>query len=253
MIIGCCAKPEMAKTVKQAGFDTIELPVTAVAEMSEDAFQSLRETLKQLDLPSPSFNVLFPGQLQLMTASDREISDYLNHALARVHALSGKTVVFGSGRSRFRPDGMSYSVAFRRLVHVTGIIGDAAKPYGITIVIEPLNRMETNTINSLAEGAALVSSVNHPNVALLADYYHVTLDHEPISDIVRLSGVSHVHIATTLGRLVPTVPDEGYSELFRALKATDYKGILAVEGKNDDLLRDGPASIRMLKSLWANC
>ena len=252
MKIGFCAKPEQAALVKAAGFDTIELPVNYIAAMDDAAFDTCRNTLKATELPCPTFNLLFPGTLKLLedSTTDEEIRTYLELALSRVECLGGQIVVFGSGRSRNRPDGMPYGKAFRRLVDVTKMAGDTAKRHGITIVIEPLNRKECNMINSMAEGAALVSATDHENVSLLSDYYHVTLDHEPVSDIERLTGVCHVHIATTKGRLVPTVYDEGYETLVKALKATGYSGMISVEGKSDDLMKDGPVSVKMLKDLW---
>ena len=85
----------------------------------------------------------------------------------RVQRMGGKIAVFGSGKSRNRPADMSYDSAFRRLVRLTRMTGEIAVQYDVTIVIEPLNRNETNMINSLGEGACLSAAVDHPRVRLL--------------------------------------------------------------------------------------
>ena len=252
MKIGFCAKPEQIGQVAAAGFDYIEPPVNYIAGMTEEEFTSCFAAVQAAAIPCPSFNLLFPKTMQLLAeeTTDEEIAAYLHGALARVQKLGGKIAVFGSGKSRNRPDSMPYDVAFRRLTQVTRVTGEVAGKYGVTIVIEPLNRNESNMINSVAEGACLVAAANHPNVRLLADYYHVAVEKQPVSDIERVTGIAHAHIATALGRLVPVEADKGYYEMFAAMKRTDYKGLISVEGKSENLAADGPISVRLLKQMW---
>ena len=252
MKIGFCAKLDRIKEVKTAGYDYIELPVSGIAAWTEDEFKKNLEILKTAGIPALSFNVLFPGDIKLVgpASKDDEIIAYLQKAFARVQALGGKTVVFGSGGSRKRPEEITYDQAFRRLVDVARLIGETAAQYGITIVIEPLNRSETNMINSVAEGACLRAAVNHPNVKLLADYFHVAKEGHDPADLARIGGIAHCHIATEIGREAPLKAEEGFSKLFSAMKQTGYQGLISVEGKCDDLLKDGPVTVALLKKLW---
>lgn len=252
MKIGFCAKPDQAALVKAAGFDYIELPVNYVASLTEEDFEAVRKTLDQAALPAPAFNLLFPKELALLApgTEDGEICAYLRRAFERVRTLGGKTAVFGSGKSRQRPESMPYAEAFRRLAEVTRLTGETAGEFGITVVIEPLNRGETNMIHTVGEGACLAAAVNHPNVRVLADYYHIMTDGDHPEDIASKGGIAHAHIATEGARLIPLTPEEGYRAMFRAMKATNYQGLLSVEGKSGDLAAEGPVSVAMLKSLW---
>ena len=252
MKIGFCAKIDRIDEVALAGFDYIEPPVTAAAEWTEEEFEANLAKVKAASIPAHSFNVLFPKTIELLNSetTQESIAAYLHHAFGRVQKLGGKVVVFGSGKSRQKPESMPYDTAFRRLVEVTRLIGQIAMEYGITIVIEPLNRSETNTINSVAEGACLRAAVNHPAVQLLADYYHIAVEHEPPEDIARVCGISHAHIATEIGRRTPLEAEEGFSRMFTAMKQTHFTGSVSVEGKTDDLAADGPVSYAMLKRLW---
>ena len=195
--------------------------------------------------PSPKTLLLLAPE-----TTDEQIREYLHGALSRVQRLGGRIAVFGSGKSRNRPERMDYGDAFRRLAQVTRLTGEIADEYGVTIVIEPLNRNETNMINSLGEGACLVAAVDHPRVRLLADYYHIAVENQPVSDIERLTGICHAHVAALSGRRVPVSEDVGYAEMFAAMKRTGYQGLLSVEGKTDDLAADGPKSVQMLKKMW---
>lgn len=252
MQIGFCAKADRMDEVIAAGYDYIELPVSAAAAWTEDEYTRNLAVLRNAAIPAPAFNVLFPGDIALLNpdTDDEAISNYLEKALARVEALGGKTVVFGSGRSRTRPEAVPYDEAFRRLIVVTRLIGDAAARHGVTIVIEALNRSETNMINSVAEGACLRAAVNRPNVQLLADYYHIAVEGHDPADLARLGGIAHCHIATEIGREAPLQAEEGFTKLFSAMKRTGYQGLISVEGRCDDLRRDGPKTAALLKALW---
>ena len=224
-----------------------------VAALTGPEYEALRKAHGDAPLPTPSFNCLFPGGIALLGAEtkDGDITDYLRPALERVAELGGKTVVFGSGRARTRPDGMPYDEAWQRLIRLTRLIGETAAAFGLTIVIEPLNRSETNLVNSVAEGACLRASVDHPGVQLLADFYHIARENHDPADLARVGGIAHAHIAALEGRRVPVAEESGFREMFRAMKETGYAGNLSVEGGTDDLLRDGPKAVRLLKQLWA--
>lgn len=252
MQFGICAKLDMMAEAQRLGFDYLEPPVNGVAAMGEEAFAAALAKAREIGLPCPAFNLLFPKTMQLLApeVTDADIAAYLEGAMARVQALGGHVAVFGSGKSRNRPDGMDYGAAFRRLVEITRLTGEIAARYGVTIVIEPLNRTETNMVNAMAEGATLVAAVNHPNVQLLCDYFHAAKDGEPLEDIVRLGGVHHTHIATREGRRYPV--EEGgddFRTFFRCLKETNYQGLMSIEGKTDDMAVDAPRALALLKKL----
>ena len=158
--------------------------------------------------------------------------------------------MFGSGKSRMRPENVPYDAAFRRLAEVTRLVGQIAGEYGITVAIEPLNRNETNMINSVAEGACLRAAADHPAVQLLGDYYHIAAEHQPPEDVARVGGIAHCHIATEIGRRAPLEAEEGMRTMFAAMKRTGYAGRVSVEGKIDDLLKEGPVCAALLKKLW---
>ena len=252
MKYGLCAGLDKIAEVAALGFDYLEPPVNGTAALSQENFEAKLAMVKEASIPCPAFNLLFPKTMQVLVpeTTDDMIAEYLHTAMKRVQLLGGRVAVFGSGKSRNCPEGMTYGEAFRRLVEVTRLTGEIAQQYGVVIVIEPLNRTETNMINSMAEGAALVAMVNHPNVQLLCDSFHVAKENEPFTDVVRLGGVSHVHVATKEGRRYPLEKDADLTALYEALKATNYDGMISIEGKTDDMAQDAPVSIALLKNLW---
>ena len=142
--------------------------------------------------------------------------------------------------------------AYKKLVSIYRAAGDAAAPYGIEVVIEPLSRSETNMICTMAEGAILEADVHHPQVGLLSDFYHVEMNHDRIQDIETIGRLGHTHIAAAAGRKYP-VSEEGeeFEAFFRSLRAIGYEGRVSIEGKTEDMEADGAKSPKLLKELAA--
>ncbi|WP_163582115.1 TIM barrel protein [Gracilibacillus saliphilus] len=84
-----------------------------------------------------------------------------------------------------------------------GFSGASIEPLGITIVIEPLNKKESNIITSVPETVALVEKVNRPSIQVLADLYHMMEENESLENIkTARSYLQYVHVADS-GRMVP--------------------------------------------------
>ena len=254
MKIGICTSPEMLAVAKGMGFDYAELNLSAVADLPEAEFDAVCASVRAAGLPVEAMNVLFPGYISLVGAEADAAATkaYLERAFVRAAALGVQVVVFGSGRARKRPDDVSEADARAALCAAAQMIGEAAKPHGIMVVIEPLNTGETNTINSVADGAALMREAAHPNVGLLADFYHMSLENEPMDNIAAAGVLMHTHIARGAKRTFPlTREEDDYEGFFRALKGIGYTGRMSIEGQADDFQTDAPAALAFLRALTA--
>jgi sugar phosphate isomerase/epimerase len=125
------------------------------------------------------------------------------------------------------------------------------KPFGITIVLEPLNSKESNFITTTGEALDLVRELSLDNVKLLVDYYHMRMENEKASVIEKAGkDLRHTHIASKDRRLFPKPEDaEDYGEFFTLLKTIGYNGRVSVEGYSTDLAADGEISLKLLRSL----
>lgn len=252
MRYGICTGIENIELVESLGYDYIEPSVTSVVYLSEEELEEKLDLVKKSSITCEAFNVLFPKTIELIgpRSNMEEVKHYLETAFRNIQILGGKVVVFGSGKSRFCPDGVDFRVAYRQLIEIVRTAGDIAKKYGLLVVIEPLNRGETNLICTMGEGAMLEADVNHENVKLLSDYYHVMTDGDPISDIYRVGSLSHIHIASSHGRYYPlSTENEKYEEFFKQLKLIGYDGRISIEGKTDNMKEDGIKALKLLKKL----
>lgn len=253
MEYGICTALTNYQLLEEMGYDYIELSVTATAALEEGIREEYRKKLEASSLKCRAFNILFPKTMDLIGGGTKteEIREYLHQSMAMVKSFGAGTVVFGSGKCRKCPETMAYGDAYKRLVEVCRMTGEIAGEYGIQIVIEPLSRRETNLICTMAEGAILEADVALPNVGLLSDYFHVMANHDQIEDIKTIKNFRHIHIASADGRRFPLAENAGeaYREFFQALKAVGYDGGISIEGKTEDLARDGVKALELLKKL----
>jgi sugar phosphate isomerase/epimerase len=251
MRIGLCTTPDNLDLAARLGFDYVEFAVSAIEALSDDEFSGIKSKIDKSSIKAERFNVLFPGSLKLtgVEADHGKIHAYLEKAFARVKALGGTVVVFGSGKCRTFPQGIAFKQTYKELVNVTKLIGEIAARYTITVAIEPLNRTETNCINSLIEGAMLEADVDMPSIGLLADLYHILRENEPMTDILLVKELKHTHVAVLEGRAFPTSSDKDVEAFFNALKQAGYNGTMSIEGSAKDLEKDAAAALKILRSL----
>ena len=252
MRYGICTGIENTRLVESLGYDYIELSVTKTMGLDPETYAAHKKVLEESSISAECFNILFPKTMNLVdgSTSPETLAEYLERAMAMVHDLHGKIVVFGSGKCRTCPPGMPYGDACRNLINACRLTGEIAGRYGLQVVIEPLSRKETNMICTMAEGALLRYAVNSPHVGLLSDYFHVCANNDAVSDIASIREFGHIHIASGRGRRYPLPQDgEDYGALFRVLKTAGYAGRMSIEGKTEDLEKDGAAALAYLKQL----
>jgi sugar phosphate isomerase/epimerase len=98
------------------------------------------------------------------------------------------------------------------------------------LLIEPLNRYETNLLNSVQQGLDFISSLKANNVRLLLDLFHMNIEEQNIPQIIRLAGpaVGHVHFADSNRRAVGFGHME-FRFIVQALRDIGYSGYLSAE------------------------
>jgi D-psicose/D-tagatose/L-ribulose 3-epimerase len=248
--IGYCGPLRDIDAVKTAGFDYMEVRTSEVAALSDADFERLEVKLKTLSLPVPAAYWFLPAEIKVTGPIDKDRQlDYLHRALPRLNRLGVGLVVFGSSGARQVPEGFSKKEALEQLVDFGKRAGPAARSQNITIAIEPQRREESNIINNTAEALAWVEAVNDPNVQLMIDFYHFSVEKEDPAIISKVKDhLRHIHMANPNKRVMPLSLEEyAYAPFFSALRDIDYRGLIGLEASSNDLQKEGPQSIAMLK------
>lgn len=255
--IGCCCGIEQAAAAQAAGFDYVECTVVSLRPEADDAtFASILAAYRAAPLSVDAVNVLLPGDLKVVgPAVDwARVERYAATAMARVATVGARRVVFGSGGARSVPDDFARGQAQDQLVRFLHLLADQAETHGITVVIEPLNRKESNILNDVPEAVALAQRVGRPSIRVLADLYHMQEEGEALGHIsANGTWLEHMHVADS-GRLAPGTGSYPYREFAVELAQIGYGhgewGGISVECRWQDFEREAPASVRFLRSVW---
>jgi sugar phosphate isomerase/epimerase len=251
--IGLSTQLDKLEAAQDLGFDYLEVIASAVAGLSEEDYARLMARVKALRIPVRAANSFVPGDIKLTgpDADPARQQDYVRKCLGRLSAIGVRTVVFGSGRARQVPDGFDRDKAFAQLVEFGRMVAGEGERVGITIVLEPLRRQESNIMNTAKEGLALVRAVNHPHFRLLVDFYHLSEEKEDPAILLEAGPLlKHTHIANPAGRVFPAKAEEAaYAPFFANLAAIGYEGGLSVEARTEDLAKDAPTAIALLRDL----
>jgi len=248
--IGVCAPPSDLDKADRFGFDYLEPPAAAIDAMSDADFQTFKAQVLASRLRCPSFNS-FIRTLRVVgdAIQHQQLQAYLDLCLSRCQELGGEIVVWGSASSRDVPEGFSRERAWDQIKDFLRLAGDAARPHQLVIAIEPLRHQESNIINTGAEALRLVHEVNHPNVRMIIDYYHLRVENEDPEIIWRARHeIVHFHFANPKGRRWPrsTNEDPEYTQFFELVKKIKFRGGISIEG-NGSFEQDARASLAFFR------
>jgi sugar phosphate isomerase/epimerase len=92
-------------------------------------------------------------------------------------------------------DGVDAKTARAQLIEGLEELGEHARQYGVPLIYEPLNRYETNQVNTVDAGVALLKSLTTKNVRLLADLFHMNIEEIDLPAAIRAGKgyLGHVH------------------------------------------------------------
>ena len=261
MKFGVCTgidNEENVKIAAESGYDYIECGFQMFAKASEEELSLWEEREKKYGIFAEAANCFLPSSLPV--TGDSVDYDALNEFVARGMKNSArlglKTVVFGSSGARSIKEGFSYEKAVRQMGYfLREIAAPEAAKYGITIVTEPLQKAETNMINTVKEGVLLAALADRENVRCLADLFHMVQCGDTADDILMIKdSIVHAHISNPLGRdgikrIYPLSSDEfDYKSFLDALRQGTCERC-SIEAGVIDFAYEAPLAIKLLRSL----
>lgn len=248
--IGVCRPSRDLGEAVQFGFDYLEPSVAEIAVMDEPAFQAFKAAVLGSPIRCESFNS-FIRKLRVVgdDVHPEELKSYLESSFERCGQLGGKVVVWGSAGSRNVEEGYSRERAWEQIQSFLRLAGDIARPKGIVIAIEPLRKKESNIINTGAEALRLVREVDHPNVKMIIDYFHLREENEKPEIILQArKEIVHFHFANPHGRVWPKDPSEDaeYGRFFELVKKIGFRGGISIEARGS-FEEDAAASLAFFR------
>jgi D-psicose/D-tagatose/L-ribulose 3-epimerase len=222
---------------KQAGFDFVELLVPEPGELD------LAATRRALDDAGLGVALAARVNLDRNLCSDdaakrRAGRDYLRTCIDVAHTLGAKIVggpLYGNplvfaGRAPHPVDEALREQRVQRCVEGLREAAPHAQAAGVTLGVEPLNRFETDILNTTRQGVALMKTVDHASIGLVLDTFHMNMEDDDIADAIRAAAGHIAHFqANENHRGYLGTGHIDWTAVVRALADVGYAGAICLE------------------------
>jgi len=223
---------------KAWGFDGVEIAVENPADMDPVL---VKAQLDRHELSCTSVCACFPPSRDLRgtKTQQRATVTYMRRLLDIADALGTDKIIgplySATGRSEAVP-APEYRRQWRTVRgHLKAICTEAAAREKI-ICMEPLNRFESDFLNTVEQGLQMISEVDSPALKLLLDTFHMNIEEKKPAEAIRRAGphVGHFH-ASASDRGTPGNDHVEWPAIARALKDIGYSGAVVIESFTQDV------------------
>jgi D-psicose/D-tagatose/L-ribulose 3-epimerase len=101
---------------------------------------------------------------------------------------------------------------------------------GLEIALEPLNRFESDLINTAEDVMRLIKDVNHPSAKVLLDGFHMAIEERDLESAITLVGDKLIHVQVSENyRGTPGTGQTPWDSFKKGLKNINYGGVVSIE------------------------
>tara|TARA_R110002124_G_scaffold41601_2_gene128864 strand:+ start:108 stop:956 length:849 start_codon:yes stop_codon:yes gene_type:complete len=219
--------------VKNMGYDIIEVAVEDTAIID---WKKVKQVAKDLDLKITISGAFGPDRDISSTEPEcRKIGkQYIIDCIRIAHEM--ESPIFGGplysavGKTRMvspEQKQQERDWAIENLREVSKVASES----GVILGLEPLNRFETDMINTVDQAIALVSEVNEPSLKIVLDTFHSNIEEKDIPASVHKIGkdlLCHVQ-GNESDRGTPGTGHLEWEGISKALNEIGYDGAVVIE------------------------
>ena len=232
------ASTKLFPMFKKWGFATVEIPVEAPEHIDP---AKVRDAAKKNGLAIGSICACMgPGRdFRGTPAEQRTAMKYCKKlvdqaAIMKCPRLIGPIYSVVGKADAVEPK--QQRVEFKLVVKNLKELAKYAAKKNVKLCIEPLNRFETDFLNTCDKGLKLLKAVNAKNVKLHLDTFHMNIEEKDQHDAIVKAGraLGHFH-ACGSDRGTPGNDHIDWKPIVRALKKIGYKGDVVIESFTTDV------------------
>jgi len=226
------------KTFRKWGFDTVEIPIEDPSHIDPAKVKAAAD--KAGIAIGSVCACMGPGRDFRGSEADQAA------AMAYCKALIDQAVVLGCP-SLIGPvysvvgkadavEPAQQKVEWALVVKNLKVLAAYAAQKGVTICVEPLNRFETDFLNTCDQGLRLIKAVGSPALKLHLDTFHMNIEEKDQAAAIRKAGklLGHFH-ACGSDRGTPGGDHIAWPSIVKALKSVGYKGDVVIESFTTDV------------------
>jgi D-psicose/D-tagatose/L-ribulose 3-epimerase len=223
---------ELAPKVKSMGFDILEI---ACENPDLLDIQAIKEVIAKNGLSAIICGVFGPDRN--ICSSDPKIREnarkYILWLIDSAAQLGTEVVcgpMYSSVGKAHLEDSETREKEWILAVFEIRELADYASGKGVKLALEPLNRFETDMINTVSQGLMFINDVGRNNVGFHLDTFHMHLEEKSSPDAIHLAGKKILHFhACENDRGVPGTGQVHWQEIAPALKSVAYQGPIVIE------------------------
>ncbi|MBX3746015.1 MAG: sugar phosphate isomerase/epimerase [Verrucomicrobiae bacterium] len=141
----------------------------------------------------------------------------------------GAPAILGSMQGRALGE-VTRGQALEWLAQALEQLAPRAHAHGQPFLLEPLNRYESNLLNTVEQALTFLATLHSRNVRILADLFHMNIEETSIPAALERAGeiLGHVHFADS-NRTAVGGGHTAMAPIIEALRAVGYRGYLSAE------------------------
>ena len=220
------------------GFDSVEIAIEDPAHI-DPAF--VKRELDRQGLVCGSVCGCFGPERDLRGTPKQQQTalKYLMSVLDQMVILDCPTLIGPVYSAVGRADAVppdEYRRQWKTVVKNLKVISRPAERRGKTICLEPLNRFETDFINTCDQALKMVKDVGSPALKIMLDTFHMNIEEKSSADAIRTAGkyLGHLH-ACGSDRGTPGSDHIDWASIAKALKQIRYDGDVVIESFTPDV------------------
>lgn len=139
-------------------------------------------------------------------------------------------VIIGTIKGLLPEDKNEQEISLERAINCLRECADYAQKKDVRLVLEAINRYESNYLNNAEQTVEFIVKVNSPIIGLHLDTFHMNIEEKSIVDTIKKysSYLAHLHFADS-NRWVPGFGHINFAEILDALKEVNYDGYIGIE------------------------
>ncbi len=232
------ASTKLFKQFKTWGFETIEI---AIEDPSHIDPAHVKAELDKAKLACGSVcAAMGPGRDFRGTAEEQKTAmDYCKALIDQMVVLGCPTLIGPVYSVVGKADAVEASaqkIEWALVVKNLKDLSAYAEKRGVQIAVEPLNRFETDFLNTCDQGLKLIKAVGSPALKLHLDTFHMNIEEKNQAAAILKAGkhLAHFH-ACGSDRGTPGNDHIDWKPIAKALKKIKYKGDVVIESFTTDV------------------
>lgn len=110
------------------------------------------------------------------------------------------------------------------------IVCEMAEARNLEIALEPLNRFESDLVNTAADVIRLIDDISHPAAKIMLDSFHMNIEEPDIENAIISAGDKLIHFQVSENyRGTPGTGQTRWDACKRGLEAINYNNVVSIE------------------------